>query len=374
MNQPTNRDDTLARLIREAADQTQPRPALDAIRARTSSSPKESAMSVARTWILGGLGGAVATAAVIGGVYFATTSGDGDSQEPGPVDTPSVSESVDPTPSESPSGSPTISETPKPTTKVAAAVYYVGDAPGGLALYREFQRLEASSNDDGRQAGDPIRMSSAVDAALSGDPGDPDYRTLWPAGTSANAQFRKDTPDVLTIDLTGEVHDRPAGMTQRQAELSVEQLVYTAQAASGKGRVPVQFLLGGERTNTVLGVPTSEPLANGPILETLSHMNLTTPAEGDVVDGDALEISGVANSFEANVTVRLQRYEGTHVVLQDFITAEGCCEPKLFPFAKSFDISGVPAGKYVLTASTDDPSGGAEGNGPHVDTKVITIK
>lgn len=363
-------DDQLARLVRDAADQVQPRPALDAIRARTVTSPKESAMSLARTWILGGLGGAVATAAVIGGVYVATTSGDGNSQEPGPADTPSVSESVD----SSPTTSPSLTETPYPTTKVAVGVYYVGDAPGGLALYREFQRLEASSNDDGRQAGDPIRMSSAVNAALSGEPGDPDYRTLWPAGTSATADVRKETPDVLTIDLSGELHDRPAGMSQRQAELSVEQLIYTAQAASGKGRVPVQFLLDGGRTNTVLGVPTSEPLANGPVLETLSHMNLTTPAEGDVVDGDTLEVTGVANSFEANVTVKLQRYEGTHVVFQDFITAEGWMGEKLFPFSKSFDISDVPAGKYILTASTDDTSGGAEGNGPHVDTKVITIK
>lgn len=368
MNQPINEGD-LARLIREAADQTQPRPALDAIRARTASTPKESAMSLARTWILGGLGGAVATAAVIGGVYVATTSGDGDAQEPGPVDTPSqtVTESVEPSPSE-----PTDSSSPSPTSTdrapggtAAVPVYFAGETPRGLGLYREFIRV----------AGD-LRLETAVAHALGDNAADPDYRTLWPAkagevevsfdGTGSDGQ--------ITIDLanTG-LHDRPSGMSEREAQLAIEQLIYTAQGAAGAGRVPVQFLLDGSHTDTVLGVPTSEPLANGPVLETLSHINITTPDEGMHTEGDTLEVSGVANSFEANVTVKLQRFEGTHVVFQDFITAEGWMGEKLFPFSKSFDIAGVPAGKYVLTAMTDDPSGGAEGNGPYIDTKVIEI-
>jgi len=33
----------------------------------------------------------------------------------------------------------------------------------------------------------------------------------------------------------------------------------------------------------------------------------------------------------------------------------------------------LPAGQYVITMSTEDPSGGAEGGGPHVDTKSFTV-
>lgn len=371
MNMP-NDEQQLARLVREAADQVQPNPALDAIRARTVTSPKESAMSLARTWILGGLGGAVATAAVIGGVYFATTGGDGNDPGPGPADTPSGTVTGSPSPSEPTEPSPTDPESADPTDRtpggtVAVPVYFAGETPRGLGLYREFVRV----------AGD-LRLENAVAHAMLQDaPADPDYRTLWPASAGdVDVSFDGTGSDgQITIDLANTaLHDRPAGMSEREAQLAIEQLIYTAQGAAGAGRVPVQFFLGGKHSDTVLGVPTSEPLANGPILETLSHVNLTTPAEGMHTESDTLEVSGVANSFEANVVVKLQRYEGTDVVFQEPITAEGWMGEKLFPFSGSFDISDVPAGTYVLTASTDDPSGGAEGNGPYVDTKVIEIK
>ena len=76
-----------------------------------------------------------------------------------------------------------------------------------------------------------------------------------------------------------------------------------------------------------------------------------------------LELSGF-KSFADDVTLTFE--EG--------VTAEGYMEEKLFPFAQSFDISDLEPGLYVLTASTDDPSGGAEGFGPDTDSKVITIE
>lgn len=367
MNQPINRDDTLARLIREAADQTQPRPALDVIRARISSSPKESAMTLARTWILGGLGGAVATAAVIGGVYFATTSGDGDAQEPGPVGTPSVSESVDPSPSKpTESSSPSPSSTDRaPGGTAAVPVYFAGETPRGLGLYREFIRVPEAD-----------RVVAAVaNAVLPEGPADPDYRSLWPASTKVtDVTFDGGSDGVITIDLASTaLHDRPADMTEREAQLAIEQLIYTAQGAAKTGRVPVQFLLDGSHTDTVLGVPTSEPLANGPILETLSHINLTTPDEGMHTEGDTLVVSGVANSNEANVGILIKRLADGKLVHQGHATAEGWMEERLFSFSTSIDVSNLTPGDYEVTASTDDASGGAEGHGPYVDTKIIKI-
>ena len=82
----------------------------------------------------------------------------------------------------------------------------------------------------------------------------------------------------------------------------------------------------------------------------------------------------MANSFEANVIVRLQRWEGTEVVAQEPFTAEGWMGDKLFPFSGTIDISGVPAGDYVVIAMTDDPSGGEEGSGAFSDSRRITIE
>ncbi len=348
----TPENDALARLIRETADHVQPAPGLDAIRSRLSTTPKETPMSVARTWLLGGLGGAVATAAVIGGVWFATTGGD-DDPTPGPAASPT--QSVSPTTSPDPTSAPPAGDT------VAVPVYYAGEAPGGLALYREFGHADGNE-----------KLVDALRLAANGDPVDPDYRSLWPKVAILSAEA---TDGLITIDIGDtQLHDRPAGMSAREAELAIEQLIYTAQGTAGQGRLPVQFLLGGKHSDTVLGVPTSEPLANGSVLKTLAHVNLTTPAEGDEIDGDTLEVSGVANSFEANVVIQLQRYEGTFIAFKEPVTAEGWMDDKLFPFKAWFPIDKLSPGKYTLTATTDDPSGGAEGNGPYVDSKVITIK
>jgi len=367
------KDEQLSRLLHDTVDGIEPRHGLDAIRSRTlSSHSKESTMSVARTWLLGGLGGAVATATVIGGVWFASNNL-GDDNPGQPVTPPTSSVTPTDTGSPSPSDTPTGTSTGAPTAGPSRAVpvYYAGDTPAGLRLYREFHKLPGTGGQ-----GDVTAADSAAKAAVSHTPLDPDYRGLWPEGTNADVS---DAGDQLIVNLVAPgggatLHDRPSSMSASEAQLAIEQVIYSVQAAFGKGRVPVQFLLDEKHSDQILGVPTSEPLAAGGVLATLSHVNLTTPAEGDEITGDSLAVSGVANSFEANVIIRLQRYEGTYIALQKPLTAEGWMEDKLFPFSGSFDISGVAPGKYILMAMTDDPSGGAEGNGAFSDTKIITIK
>ncbi len=257
---------------------------------------------------------------------------------------------------------PTPDPEPPVTAEVSIPVYFPGQTAQGLRLYREFRLVETA---------DPLR--TAVEVAVSGSPTDPDYTTVWPDGVSATASY---DGDVLTVDLGSTadgLRDRPDAMTAEQAAIALEQVIYTAQGALGEGRVPVQFLIDGSRSDQVLGQPTAEPLANGPVLQTLSLVNLTTPLEGDVVT-DTLSVSGVANSFEANVVVSLQRVGGTDVVFQEGVSAEGWMEERLFPFDQTFDVSEVEPGDYLLTAMTDDPSGGEEGFGPFVDTRMITIE
>lgn len=356
MSTPDRPRDPLADLVRDAADAVEPQDGLMAIRTRTRTTIrpgiKENTMNNVRTWLVTGLGGAVATAAVIGGVWLATGDDDANSDEPGPGNTPTQTPTDDPTtPTDDPTG-------PALQTFENVPVYFVGETGHGDRLFREFGTAQGES-----------KLDAAVDAAILGDAVDSDYLSNWPQ-TEATSTY---DGEIITIDLAGEaIHDLPDGMTAEQAGLALQQVIYTAQAAVGEGRKPVQFLIDGGHSDMVLGEPTSEPLAEAPVLDTLSHVSVTTPEEGDIVSGDTLEVTGVANSFEANVGLRLEDADGNEVAV-GYGTAEGWMEEKLFPFTGQLDLTGVAPGQYTLVAMTDDASGGAEGNGPFVDTKIIQI-
>lgn len=374
---PGGQDDPLGRLLNDAVSDIEPDSRIEAIRARTSVTKESTVSPLSRPWFLGAFGAAVATAAVITAVVVLGDNDPAAQRDNEPAAPSSGLASDSPSPGESDPAQATDMPTttnPEVTTSTspvvprpgsAVPVYYLGDTGAGPRLYREFH---AATTDD--------VVMDALTAAVQGTPLDRDYRSPWPDDASvdrAGYGLAGGAPDVITVDLSGDLHDRPAGMSEDEARMAIEQLIYTAQAAVGKGRVPVQLMLKGNRTDQVLGQPASEPLANGSVLDTNSHVQLSTPNEGDAITGDTLEVSGAASSFEANVVVKLQRFEGTQVVFEEPLTAEGWMGDRLFPFSGSFDVGDVPAGTYVLTASTDDPSGGAEGPGAYVDSRVITI-
>lgn len=310
-------------------------------------------MQSKRSWLLGAGAAVVATAATVAAV---TVLSDGTTDEGpervGPAATGTAEPSEASVPSESPSPSPT--ESSAPATE-AVPVYYVGDTSRGPRLYREFHRIEVPDGD---------RVSAAVREAVATDPDDPDYRTDWPAGTTA---ARVDAPpsDVITIDVQGDasLRGRPQGMSPEQAEIAVEQLIYTAQAAQ-QSRDAVQFFLNGGRTDTLLGVPVSEPLAQGDAMDVLAQVWVIAPAEGAEVTAP-FEVSGLAAAFEANVQWELMK--GDRVVERGFTTAEECCT--MAPY--SFDVT-APPGQYTLIVHDSDPSGG-EGFAPWEDTKQVTV-
>ncbi len=347
----------LNRLLSDAVDDIEPSSGIEAIRSQISTH-KESTMS-SRNWFIGALGAAAATAAVITAVVVVGNDDPDNANDQTPLG--NSSETI--TGSDEPTDDPTTEPVGEPGSPVP--VYWVGDTARGLGLYREFR--DNADGDDPTQ-----RIGAAVDYVVNGSPLDPDYRTDWPE--DAEAPVVAASADLITIGLEGDLHDRPAGMSAEAAQAAIDQLIYTAQGAYGEGRIPVRLELNGGITDQVLGIPTSEPLAEGEWIETLSLVNLDSPAEGAVITGDTLEVSGVANSFEATVIVKLQRYEGTFVAFQEGVMAEGWMGEKLFPFSQSFDISDLEPGQYILSASTDDPSGGTEGFGPDTDTKVITVE
>ena len=350
MNRP---DDDLRRVLHDTADGLEPRPGLDAIRART----REEHAGHGRAWLLGAFGAAVATAAVVAGV--AVVGGD-----PRPTADPTPGGSpVSPTgnASQAPSDVPSDGASDGSTgATVAAPVYFAGDSPHGVSLYREFQRVDAAD-----------RLRAAANLAVRGGAADPDYRSLWPDGAAVDAVSFDGvgTDGLLEVSLGDPaLRGRPPTMTDREARLAIQQVVYTLQGVVG-ARAPVQFRLDGNPLDMVLGVPTAEPLANDPQAEVLSQVNITAPEQGEAATR-MLVVTGVADSFEATVPLKVMR--GSEVVLEDFATADGWMG-KLYPFTKTLDLSTLPAGDYTLVASTDDPSGGAEGNGPFTDTKDFTL-
>jgi hypothetical protein len=158
-------------------------------------------------------------------------------------------------------------------------------------------------------------------------------------------------------------------MSPAYARAAVQQVVYTVQAAVGK-RLPVQFLIGGVPAATVLGLPATEPIRQGKVLQTLSQMSISDPNEGETVSG-TLRVRGVNNGYEGTVAVHLER-GGTSYLEQ--ATIGGWGTDKLFAWETTLDVSGLEPGTYTLVASNDDPSGGQEGFGPATDTRTIVVK
>lgn len=342
-------DARLSELVSDAVSEIEPGDRLASIRNEIVVTP----MSARRPWIYAVGGAVAATAAVITAVAFAGDNLGLTNSEPGPAETPT---SVV-TPSES--GTTGTSETPSATpsvTDLTVAAYYLGDGPRGPRLFREFDVVSAED-----------QLAGAL-ARLQATPADPDYRTPWPQGAFAGASF---AGDLVTVNLTdASLHDRPAGMSSDEADLAIQQVVYTMQAAV-QARAAVEFKLDGNPIDQVLGVPTSEPLAEAPQTDVLSLMSITSPAEGDEVSG-SFTANGVGSSFEANVQWQIK--EGDTVVKSGFTTAEGWGD-KLYPWTtEAIDVSDLTPGDYTFVAMTDDPSGGAEGNGPDVDTRSITVE
>ena len=281
----------------------------------------------------------------------------GDGQRPVSDETGEPTRTASPEPTEEPTSDPSSEPTTDPTSSPDSTVvplYFAGDGPAGTALFREFRRVE----------GDPLTEAARI-VAGGGEPGDPDYRTLWPQVEIASVQA---TDGVLLVEVPSDgFTERPDGMSKRDARLAVQQLVYTLQGVQQE-RVPVQIQREGGAP--LFGLPTTAPYEAGNALRTLNLVNITSPAEGDTVTGDTLTVTGVANSFEASGPCRLLQ-DGQEIALEGY-QSEGWMEERLFPFEVDLPLDGV-TGEVVVQCETDDPSGGAEGNGPAIDTKTITV-
>jgi hypothetical protein len=332
-------DDELGRAIQDAVADVRPRGTLDDIRSRT-----DKVVPMKSRWILPILAAAAVLAVVVAGTFWLT----GDDTTPSPSGTPTQGATT--------GGNGATTPPPGGTTMRAVPVYYVGETAHGKRLFREFHR-EAVQNG----LPDGVAYVSAR-IAVDGKPLDPDYTNPWPAG--ARWAYSSSDRNLITVSLSGNLHDRPVGMSQADAELAVQQLVFSVQAGFGKGRVPVQLLLHGQHTDTILGVPASEPLAAGNPDDLQSPVQVDDPVDGATVSSP-FTVTGRAATFEANVVWELK--QGDTVVKKGFTTAQECCT--LAPY--SFRVE-APAGSYTLVVHDTDESG--QNLPVDQDSKEITVQ
>lgn len=351
------RDEQLARLISGAAEAVEPSDRLAEIRARTASGPRRG------RWYAAGGTALLAAAAVVAVALLGNPSAPS-ADDPGPAQDPTPT-LTDPAPTPSGSASPADPPTGAGTTTSYTA-FFVGDTSRGPRLYSEVRDVAG-----GRDLFTALQQ-------LETPPSDPDYRALWPAGSFADAGFDGVGADgQLSVVLDdASLRDRPAGMSEADARLAVESVIWTLQSTASEGdpvQAPVQFLLGRNPIDQVLGVPTSEPLAAGASEDVQAQMNIAFPAEGDVVSGSFIAL-GRNNGFEATMTWTITDEAGA-VVLDGFAQAESWGEGGLYPWeTEPIDVSGLAPGRYTFTAANDDPSGGTEGFGPDTDTRSITVE
>ena len=309
-------EDRLAFLIRDSVADVEPSERLGELRARTTTRR--------RRWPVAG-GAAFAAAAAVTAIAVL-------GNEPTPT--------VDPGTVTSPSPSPS-SVTPTGSGQQAVAAYFVGETPQGPRLYREFQPVSSPTTG---LSGLQLLESGALD---------PDYESLWPSGSFTTVS----DPEVGIVHVfLGQ------GAPTDPTELAQQQVVYTLNAAFQE---QLSVVFHARETQT-------DPVAAAPQLDVLSLVNLSDPFEGQLVS-DTLVVEGRASSYEANILWTIESADGA-AGMGASITAEGSMGERLFPFSDRIDVSSLDPGTYTLTVETEDPSGGAEGNGPFSDTRTFVIE
>jgi Immunoglobulin-like domain of bacterial spore germination/Sporulation and spore germination len=230
-------------------------------------------------------------------------------------------------------GSPAVPTPAAPERTQALPVYFAATTAAGMRLQREFHTVTTAD-----PASDAVRQ-------MLGPPIDPDYRTLWPSGTSLRSPVTIDG-GAIVVDLTGT--PAPTGM-------ALQELVFTVEGAL-QSALPVQL--------TIDGAPVGGSVPRGDDYAVRSLVQIDSPADGAPV-GREVVVRGEACVFEATLPWEVRR-DGAVVKSGVTSTAEG----QRFS-AYSFTVALEP-GTYEVRVTEDDPSGG-EGRPVMSDTKTVTV-
>jgi hypothetical protein len=278
-----------------------------------------------RRWVAP-LGAAAAVAAIAGVVWGSTQTGQDD---PGPAAAPpAVSTAPSPSAQGGPAGTASsgASSATASTTgtsapaarRVALPAYFVGPVSGDrpvFRLYREFLPASLPSTASDAQKA-KAALALAMDAQrFSNTDG---YLQPWSGTTVEAVQV---TPELITVTLSG---PGSPGITDKDvARVAVQSLVWTAQAAVGKGTIPVTFTVADGSTKLFGRFPAAQTYNRPPSdrsYDDLAPIWITSPSRDAVLPkGQPVVVKGEATVFEATVSWQLLR--GSTVVEEGHATA-----------------------------------------------------
>ncbi|KRE43385.1 Gmad2 immunoglobulin-like domain-containing protein [Knoellia sp. Soil729] len=334
--------------LADRAREIQPSSRLEAILSEASA--QEEGPSRSR-WLAGV--GVAAAAAVVAATVWASWPDTDPTLPGGPASASSSPTATVPTPSasSSPSTSTDSPSSPAPsspapsgtapsgaTSVVAQAIYRVGTNGGSTnrpGLVREFRSAAVGGSE-------PARVSSAVAESLR--------RTqLWDGVTLDGVEV---TSGGITLRLSGSGDRAP---DSDRARLAVASLVWTAQAAVGRGDQPVTIRPGdgGE----LLGrLSSAKPFTRaGTAPEALCDIWVDTPAPGaTLAPSKPVVVRGQAVAFEATVEWQLRR--GDASVRDGFVTAS-IGAPSRGTF--TVDLGRLDSGTYTFRAFTSSAKDGS---------------
>ena len=262
--------------------------------------------------------GAAASVALIGAIVWGVSNTGGNQQV-----TPAATSSSTTAPSSSatvPVPNPSTSATAA-TTQVALPAYFVGANSGTgdrFGLYREFVRTAVPAGATPTQ-----KAKAAVEVAMNAQPFT-NYEPYIQPWSGTQVQSLTVTPSLITITLSG---PGASGFSPEQTKRAVQELVWTAQAAIGKGTIPVKFVVSDGSTTLFGTYPTAQSY-NRPARELqyqdLAPIWITSPERDHVFPaGASVVATGESCAFEATTQWQLKK-SGTAIRSGTTTASSGC--------------------------------------------------
>jgi len=260
---------------------------------------------------------AAASVALIGAIAWGVfSSGGGPQLTPAGTSTPSTASSSANVPVPNPSGSAITA-----TAQVALPAYFVGANSGAgdkFGLYREFVRTAVPV------AATPAQKAkAAVEVAMNAQP----FTTYEPyiqPWSGVTVQDVAVTPSLITVTLSG---SGASGFTAEQTKLAVQELVWTAQAALGRGTIPVKFVVA-DGSPTLFGTYPTAQSYNRPTkdlqYQDLAPIWINSPERDHVFKvGAAVVATGESCAFEATTQWQLKK-SGAAIRSGTTMASSGC--------------------------------------------------
>ncbi|MFC0622461.1 Gmad2 immunoglobulin-like domain-containing protein [Kribbella deserti] len=311
-------------LWREAEFGEQPRHGLEEIQARLRAEACEPAEPPVRPWLRTTIGAAViGTAATIG---LFTILPDAFQPKPGPE---SAAESTGPAAeSAGPAVAGKSASQADPTVVKPAGrqfpLYWLGYQPGEKEprLYRTVETFTG------------LTAVHAVRRLTERAP-DPDYFSGW-AGARVNSVSEINGVIVVDFESLPKVVQDAA-----LADAAIQQLVHTVHGAFAEP-LPVRITVGGKAFVAVPAVAEAKPV---PVGKLVAPIWITSPAQG-ASTSTAVKITGLAITFEGNVSYRIRNTRTGKVVARNAVTVHSGDNPaEQRPFVIS---ARLPPGSYEV--------------------------